>query len=254
MLSIKFKENTIIIRTRGLMRLLILLTTILFTTGAIAQDERNGFYLKGELGGNKINNTKQTADNLEDGNTLNSKSEFTPIYTLGLGYYINDIFRTDITLNYSSVSFDNAKGRVKFIDDENDEVLLQYTLARKSGVHSIILNNYADFNITDDISVFFAGGVGVAQIKEKLKLTTKILLNNAYDSTHNESISTKPKINFAYSLTIGASTKITDNVHIELAYSWKDYGKTHPRLDGERTPDKAHYRGHHVGLGIRFDL
>ena len=123
-------------------------------------------------------------------------------------------------------------------------------------MHSIILNNYADFNITDDISVFFAGGVGVAQIKEKLKLATKILVNDAYHSTHNESMSTKPKINFAYSLTIGASTKITDNVHIELAYSWKDYGKTHPRLDedGERTHDKAHYRGHHVGLGIRFDI
>ena len=39
------KENAIIIRTRGLMRLLILLIAILFTTNAIAQDERNGFYL-----------------------------------------------------------------------------------------------------------------------------------------------------------------------------------------------------------------
>jgi len=45
MLSIKLKENAIIIRTRGLMRLLILLIAILFTTNAIAQDERNGFYL-----------------------------------------------------------------------------------------------------------------------------------------------------------------------------------------------------------------
>ena len=41
------------------MRLLILLTTILFTTNAIAQDERNGFYLKGELGGNKMQKLKE---------------------------------------------------------------------------------------------------------------------------------------------------------------------------------------------------
>jgi len=151
--------------------------------------------------------------------------------------------------------FDNAKGRVKFINDENDEQLLKYTLTRKSGVHSIILNNYADFNITDDISVFFAGGVGVAQIKEKLKLATKILVNDAYHSTHNESMSTKPKINFAYSLTIGASTKVTDNTHLELSYTWKDYGKTHPKTDSDGdTPTKNHYRGHHVGLGVRFDI
>ena len=51
--------------------------------------------------------------------------------------------------------------------------------------------------------------------------------------TISNSTSTEPKTNFAYSLTVGASHKITDNAHIELAYSWRDYGKTHPKLDDE---------------------
>lgn len=244
------------------MRLLTLLITILFTTNVIAQDERNGLYLKGEVSGNKISSAKEIAENPDvsesaylDGSTLKSQSKFAPVYTLAMGYYINDIFRTDVTLNYSPVMFNNAKGRIKFINDDSDEVLLQNTLTRKSDVYSIILNNYANFNITDDISIFFAGGIGVAQIKEKLNIATKILLNGTDHSTHNESSSTKPKINFAYSLTVGASTKITDNTHLELSYAWKDYGKTHPKTDSDGdTPTKNHYRGHHVGLGIRFDI
>ena len=119
---------------------------------------------------------------------------------------------------------------------------------------------YADFLINDNTALYIGGGIGISQFKEKVTTygDSIVLINNIEDDKEHFSnkYTTKPKTNFAYSLTIGASTKITDNVHIELAYSWKDYGKTHPRLDedGERTHDKAHYRGHHVGLGIRFDI
>jgi opacity protein-like surface antigen len=70
-----------------------------------------------------------------------------------------------------------------------------------------------------------------------------------------ESASTKEKLNFAYSLILGTAIKVSPNVNIEIAYSWKDFGSTsyNKDSDGDR-PDKNRYHGHTVMTGIRFDI
>ena len=72
------------------MRLLILLTTILFTTSAIATDERNGFYVKAGGGVNKTNRLKDTIPSeyhttgieYPDGTSFVSSSSVSPFYSV----------------------------------------------------------------------------------------------------------------------------------------------------------------------------
>ena len=244
-------------------RNLLILMTMLFISHNVIAEERSGFYLKGAIGANKLNNTKETANNPDvdrsaylDGTSLKSKSKFSPNYSIGIGYYINDIFRTDLSLDYSKIKFNKATGRIKFLTEDGDNILLRNTLNRKASIYSFMINNYADFTILDKVKLFLGGGIGVAQIKEKGGIDTDIEVNNNSHFKENSYVSTKRKNNFAYSLTLGTAIQLTESTNLELAYSWKDYGKTKPKIDsdGEPTHDKNHYRGHHVGVGIRFDI
>jgi opacity protein-like surface antigen len=45
---------------------------------------------------------------------------------------------------------------------------------------------------------------------------------------------------------------VAENLHTDLAYSWRDFGKVKGKEDLKRGVIK--YRGHHVTLGIRYDI
>jgi len=245
--------------------LLTSLIILLSSTFTLANNDRTGFYVKAGAEGNKLKDAKEIVEIPEssennvyylDGDTLVSKSKLSPSYNIGAGYYINDIFRADVDLSYSSITFSDSRGRINLVDQSGDDILMECTFTRKADIFSVLWYGYADFPLTEKINLFAGAGLGIAQIKEKMKQEIRIEINNNYHSTEEESCMTKPKLNLAYSLILGASTKLTDSVHLELSYAWKDYGKTHPKTDedGELTRDKNHYRGHHVGLGVRYDI
>jgi opacity protein-like surface antigen len=134
------------------------------------------------------------------------------------------------------------------------------SIDRNASVYSMMLNNYKDLPIADNSKIFIGGGVGLARIKEKViskLLKGKIYVGNDFMNLPEltESASTKEKLNFAYSLILGTAIKVSPNVNIEIAYSWRDFGSTNYNKDsdGDR-PDKNRYNGHSVMTGIRFDL
>ena len=70
--------------------------------------------------------------------------------------------------------------------------------------------------------------------------------------------------NFTYALHLGGSIKATDNFHVDLTYSWKDFGATkrpgnlskfselkNTTLLGKKT---VQHKGHHITLGLRYDI
>ena len=120
-------------------------------------------------------------------------------------------------------------------------------LSRKSSIYSLMLNSYVDLPISDKFNFFFGGGIGLAQIKEKV--TQKIIANNVNVSEGKEK--SKNKRNFAYSLTTGISLKVSDKTNFELTYSWQNFGETKYK-DKEVT--KNRYNGHSIMTGIRFDI
>ncbi len=242
------------------MRKLLLGTTILMlSTSVLATDDkdRTGFYLKMNVGANKINDIKEKSQDINL--SVKSKSEISPMFAIGVGGYINNVMRVDLTFDYLKVDFKNTKNTIK-IEVEDKRVKAHISLDRKAYIYSGMLNTYLDLPITDNMKFFVGGGMGLAQIREKVggnvHLTAFNIEDNSTDyHTINDHESSKKKNNFAYSLTAGISAKIAANTNIELAYSWKDFGKTKYKKDedGDRTGSK-HYKGHILTAGIRFDI
>ena len=219
--------------------------------------EGSGFYLKANVGANKMSSAKQEHEEMSN---TKSKSEISPTFIIGTGYYMNDMIRTELTFDYSKVSFKEGKSNFNLPGDNLGETINgQISLNRKASIYSLMVNSYIDMPATENIKIFVGAGVGIAKIKEKINgsLTGVVLSGNTIIGTGNEnnSYSSKCKNNFAYSLTIGSAVKISSNVNIEIAYSWRDFGSTsyYKDSDGD-TLTKNRYNGHSVMTGIRFDL
>jgi opacity protein-like surface antigen len=148
--------------------------------------ERTGFYLKATVGANKMNEAEDEVKN----KVVTSKSEISPSFSVGIGGYINDFIRTDLTFDYSKVNFKNATTNITTNgfdeDDGNYTMSGDASIDRNASVYSMMLNNYIDLPMNDNSKIFIGGGVGLASIKEKIiaKLKRKIYVGNDLNSPH----------------------------------------------------------------------
>lgn len=231
---------------------LILGTTIVILSTSTLAEDRTGFYLKGNVGINKMRNAKQHNLYPEENVYVpsnKSKSKISPTFNIAAGFYLNNFLRHDLSFGYQKVNFKNNTVDNNTVYDEHGNIIgnADLKLSRKSSIYSLMFNGYVDLPISDKFNFFFGGGIGLAQIKEKV--TQKIIANNI--NVSEEKAKSKNKRNFAYSLTTGISLKVSDNTNFELTYSWQDFGKTKYK-DKEVT--KNRYNGHSIMTGIRFDI
>lgn len=228
---------------------------ILLSTSALADKQtaeiRDSFYLKANIGANKIKNAKQNNTYPEynvDIPSNKSKSKISPVLSIAAGFYLNDYVRHDLSFGYQKVNF--KRSVVDFVVfDAAGNITNNGTLPlkRKASIYSLMFNSYVDLPINDSFDFFLGGGVGIARIKEKA--IQQIIVDNINISEETEK--SRNRNNFAYSLITGISYKITDNTHVELSYSWQDIGKTRYK-DKEVT--KNRYRGHSILTGIRYNI
>jgi opacity protein-like surface antigen len=236
---------------------LIVLSLLTLPTFALANEE-HAFYFKANVGANKMMDAKQKHEDIKK--STKSKSEISPAFGIGAGYYINNIIRTDLTFDYLRVNF--KKGKNDFImpgENPGEIINEQLSLSRKASIYSLMLNGYIEMPTTESFNIFVGAGVGIARIKEKIQgsLVGALLIGNNILDTINEKQSdkSKNKNNFAYSLTVGTSLKISSNAYIDFSYSWKDFGSTAYKMDkdGDKA-DKNRYNGHIGVVGIRFNI
>lgn len=200
------------------------------------------FYLKGNVGGLALNNLKMK----DEQTTSKAKSKNSAFFGVGVGYYFLDNLRTDLSFEHhlapifkGSLSTEEFEGTYKI---------------KGTVLDTLMLSGYVDLIPNPSVAnIFIGGGVGVAKLKEKTSISG---LDKEINSPSSIKISTKTGYNFAYSLTAGVSLPINERVHTELAYSWKDFGKTKPKMDedGDQMSPKNRYRGHNVSLGFRVSL
>jgi opacity protein-like surface antigen len=224
---------------------------VILSTSTLAED-RTGFYLKGNIGVNKMRNAKQHNVYPEENVYVpsnKSESKISPAFNIAAGFYLNNHVRHDLSFGYQKVNFENNTVYNNTVYDEHGNIIgnADLKLSRKSSIYSLMLNSYVDLPISNKFNFFFGGGIGLAQIKEKV--TQKIIANNVNVSEGKEK--SKNKRNFAYSLTTGISLKVSDKTNFELTYSWQNFGETKYK-DKEVT--KNRYNGHSIMTGIRFDI
>lgn len=206
--------------------LLIAATTTTLLTSVASFAGENQFYLKAEAGASKLNKVKY--------DSYKFKSKTSAIFGVGVGYYVMDNVRADLTLDFlANPEFKNSR-TVNGV---------AYKSKIKSDVTSLLLSGYVDL-YDAGIAKFFAGaGVGLAQVKDKLNVTAAGV---------SDSCKTKKVHNFTYQLSAGASANVSEGVNIDLTYSFRDYGKSKKAKDSDF--GKIAHKGHNVIAGIRFDI
>lgn len=238
--------------------ILIALSVITLSTSSSANEGHN-FYFKVNAGANKMRNAKQKLEDMNMKSTK-SKSEISPTFGIGAGYYINDMIRTDLTFDYSKVSFKKGQTNFNMPGDNAGKIITgQLLLKRNASIYSLMISGYIDIPTTENFSIFVGAGVGVAQIREKLHgiLAGVVLDGDTVIGAGNEKDSkrSKNKNNFAYSLTIGSTLKVASNVNIDFSYRWQDFGSSTYKKDKDGdTLTSNRYNGHSGTAGLRFSL
>ena len=222
--------------------LLIAASTAILSSTAMADGVENTFYIKANAGASKLNKVTDKSSSLK------LKSKTAAILGLGVGYYIMDNVRTDLTLDFLLNPELKKTGANK--DVPNSTVSVKH----KPTITTLMASGYVDLFDISVAKVFAGAGVGLAQVKEKISGSVTVA-----GRTIDRSTSTKKKNNLAYHLTLGAAAEVAPGANAELSYSWRDFGKTKSQkkvagVDTGQELSKTSYKGHHVLAGIRFDL
>lgn len=186
----------------------------------------------------------------EDFNLIH-ESALSPLFGIGIGYYINNNSRGELLFENLDFLFHDQIGNFKLLEDGIYTVGTKLVKKRVYG-KSFKFNYYYDLLDKEAFQIFIGAGIGGVQIKEnKSYLISGHFIDNgvlrSFPSTINYSKSRKTN-NFTYSLMIGTSKKFNSIGHFDLTYSWRDYGK----IKNDNISNR--YKGHHFSLGVRFDL
>ena len=222
-------------------------------------DSRGLYYLKVNAGALWLNKVKDHATQVD----VESKKP-SPFIGVGVGYYGLENVRAELTYDYL------VNPLLKSKKDATSDVAPGQTILvkHKPQIMSLLVSGYIDIFEVSTMKLIAGAGIGVARVKEKVKyfLPTGVI-----------SASSKAATNFAYHLTVGVASEIMSGITAELSYSWRDYGKGKsksgidfgpppPTVPAPVTPPttppsnimkdlgKAAYKGHHIVLGLRYDL
>ena len=116
-----------------------------------------------------------------------------------------------------------------------------------------MFNCYVDVIKLSDFSLFAGAGTGIAQLMENVRVNTSEYNTANILFDQDRILRYRECFNFTYSLILGGTIKLNDSFKLDIAYNYQDYGKLKPRNDSP-TLDYPRYKGHVVGIGLRFDI
>ncbi len=206
-------------------KILLAAATVATLASSCAYAAEDTFYLKGQVGWDKLNKIKGL------------KSKNNVFLGLGVGYYVMDNVRADLTWDHYFDPKHKGTASVNGVNVSNTKL--------KSKADTLMINGFVDLFDVSVAKVFAGAGIGMSMIKGKVTAP-------ALDTVPAISESTKKKNNFAYAVHLGAATEFAPGVNGELTYSYRDMGKFKKKKDSNLSFSAL--KGHHVAAGVRFDL
>ena len=195
-------------------KILLAAATVATLASSCAYAAEDTFYLKGQVGWDKLNKIKGL------------KSKNNVFLGLGVGYYVMDNVRADLTWDH-------------YFDPKHKGTIDGEKVKLKSKADTLMVNGFVDLFDVSVAKVFAGAGVGMSMISGKI-------------SDEDDSYKIKKKNNFAYAVHLGAATEFAPGVNGELTYSYRDMGKFKKAKDSNVSFSAL--KGHHVAAGVRFDL
>lgn len=231
---------------------LLFLLIIFFSFSSLAIKNNENFYFKITIGDSRIFPIKESNKDLNF--SSNNYSNLSPSMGFGVGYYINNRFRTDLLVEYLNFHFNKDSGNFEEMED-NTVTLGAKTIKRVAYGKSIILNGYINVIEKESYKIFTGFGAGITQIKEKI---TYLISGNSINQGQTytfpliiEKFTSKTVNNCSYSLIIGTDIIINKDLNFEISYSWRNFGKIH-YTEESAAPNK--YKGHYLSVALRYNL
>ncbi|OCF92170.1 hypothetical protein A9G17_03060 [Gilliamella sp. wkB7] len=195
-------------------------TTLLASISSFSYAETSGLYLNGQLGASRLKAGSIKHNFYEDGNEssnlgFGSKNKTVFNGGIGIGYDFKPQFnipiRTDLIFTKRGNLNKNTNSRnVSYIDDDGDAQTANYYLRMKTRMNTLMLNTYYEFDTGTKFTPYASLGFGAAFLKYE---RTGLVKGESNEDADTDS---KSKTNFAYSVGIGASYKISENWYTDL--------------------------------------
>lgn len=225
----------------------IILVAIILLHNSIALSK--DFYITIPITVSNIASIKEK--NHSENFNLTHDSVISPIFGVGLGYYINSNSRVELFFENLNFLFNDQTGNFNFFEDEVYAIGTKSVKRRVFG-KSIKCNYYYNILHKDAFQIFVGAGIGGVQVKENKSFLVSGHFIDAGDLRSFPSVIKNDKstktTNFTYSLIVGTSKNFNSIGHFDLTYSWRDYGRIKNNSVSNR------YKGHHFSAGVRFDL
>lgn len=201
-------------------------------------------YFKGIFGINKFKK-------IGNFNNSHQTSNFSPDIGIGggAGYNFDDTFRGEVLISYTNLTFADCSKIDTFYD--------LHTNTKKVTINSAMLNIYKDFfKITDNVNIFAGVGIGLSQINENItwKTFAPNFTNNKLINTYQGVTNRKTTYNFTHSIMAGIDFKVSSRLNLELAYVFKNHGKTKSQTVQRVHLDEKLYLNHNIYTGVRYNL
>ena len=161
---------------------------------------------------------------------------------IGAGYYFNEFFRADVTLDYRHGA--RHKGTA---------ACPPYPCTTRESVDfsawTLMANGYVDFASFYGVTPYIGGGVGVAWLNADNYKTT---------GTGTYVFRSNTETNFAWNATAGAVFNLADNIKVDANYRLVSLGKAKTGRETTNTATNPvrfkNLYAHDFRVGLRYDL
>jgi len=161
----------------------------------------------------------------------------------GVGYQVNEWFRTDLTVDYRArTSFDGTR------PDPTYDVGYIHDRAELDSV-AFMLNGYVDLGRWSGITPYLGAGIGLAS--NRLNDTTRLtylggaLVGRSVVEPHTTH-------NLAWALMAGAAVDVGSGFKVDLGYRYIHLGDVQTRWDAAAGIRTDALRAHEVRIGARY--
>jgi opacity protein-like surface antigen len=214
--------------------ILIAATVATLTSSTVLADSQSSYYVKGNIGIGSLENV------IDRDTSFRLKSQIHSFFGLGVGYYLLEKVRLAVIYDHY---FDPELKKSGTTPQSIGNVVAFH----RATIDSLMINATTNLFKVSSAQLFAGVGVGIAQIKETIS-------KNGTGIT-DTSVSSGKKNNIVYGGIVGISTELNPGISSDIAYSWRDFGKTKSLKNAAGVElSKTHYRGHHFSIGFRFDI
>ncbi len=154
-----------------------------------------------------------------------------------------------------------ATGKAAQAPGANAVSITNVAIKHKPTIRAIFARVHGDVIDLGMGKIFLTGGLGWSQVKNSVTATNTVstatanVANGVTTTSSATTYKSKNKNNLAWTIGAGVAFDVAEGVHLDVAYSYRDYGKSKSATNnGVVGYTGTSFRSHNGSVGIRFDI